>query len=457
MKWTFPTLALILALAAALVSGCSDENQPQLDSDINVVLVLPLTGSFQARGEVHKAAVQMAFRDLTADDELLPGRELRIWLVDATSDAEEAERRVRAFIDERLTDAAGNAYVAGIISSSEPAQAGSLPVAIELEVPHFEVSSGVRWDAFIDAADERAHALAFTTQASAQTEAAFVADYVDTRDVWERMVIMRGDSSIDRLHTATIRSRLSQLGWSGRVLNDQDIVMKYGTPWRDYLAMLSSFSPAPSVVYFRVSGDTNVQDFLSDAKLVDFFPDLVSSGVTLDEELLDPVNPGIVDFLAGKFSFAARSPVSSELGNQYIDEFRRDFETFLSENPLVQDYELWAPAAYDAAMLLGMGIVAADGTDGYAVAAACQAVSRDGQVVGYGQTAEALRLLREGRDIDYYGASGPLDIRDDAIDGSTRDTAHAVPSELRVYEIDYASGDASGQYGSLSDPDPAVR
>lgn len=452
--------AAIAALSLCLVAsaGCGEDETTDLDSDINIVLVLPLTGSFQGRGEVHKAAVQMAFRDLTGQGQLLAGRELRIWLVDSTSDADEAERRVRAFIDTQLTDGAGRAYVAGVISSSEPAQAGSLPVALELEVPHFEISSGVRWDAFIDAADPRAHQLAFSAQATAQTEAVFLADYIQSRDVWERLVILRGDSSIDRVHTATLRSRLAQLGWPGRILNPQDIVMPYsGGAWRDALSALDTFSPPPDVVFFRLSGDTNVQSFLSDAKLIEFFPNLVTSGTTLDSELLDPVSPGIIDFLDRNFSFAARSPVSAELGNPYIERFRGDFDRFVENDPLVDAYELWAPAAYDAAMILGLGIAAAGSTDGYQIAMACQQLSREGEAVGYGETERALSLLRQGADIDYYGASGPFDIRDDAIDGSTRDTARAVPSELRVYEARYREEERQGSYVALPDPDPEIR
>jgi ABC-type branched-subunit amino acid transport system substrate-binding protein len=455
---TMKRIYLALATGTALLTGCVVSEAPNLNSDINILLVLPLTGSFQARGEVHKAAAQMAFRDLTAGGDLLPDRELRVWLVDSTSDPEETERRVREFVDEQLTDAAGKRYLAGIISSSEPAQAGSLPLALELEVPHFEISSGVRWDEFVDAADTRAHKLAFTAQATAQSEAVFLADYIRTRDVWERIVIMRGDSSTDRLHTATIRSRLTQLSWPGRILNNQDIVMEYdGVPWRDHLAMLDAFSPPPDVVYFKLSGDTNVQDFLGDAKLIQLFPNLVTSGTTLDEELLDAVNPGIVDFLASNFSFAARSPVSEELGNSYLEAFQSDFEQFLEQNPVVQSYELWAPAAYDASMVMGLGIVAAGSTDGYEVADAIQQLSREGQQVGYGDAAQALQLLRAGTDIDYYGASGPFDIRDDSIDGSVRDTARAVPGELRIYEARYTMGAAQGSYASLPEPAPDVR
>ncbi|WP_428269690.1 ABC transporter substrate-binding protein [Haliangium sp.] len=449
--WLTATLVAVM-----LTGGCVDSEEPDLRTDINVLLVLPLTGSFQARGEVHKSAVQMAFRDLTASGDLLPGRTLRVWLVDSTSDEQEAERRVRKLIDEQFTDEGGNKYVDAIISSSEPAQIGSLPVALELEIPHFEISSGVRWDEFIDSGDSRAHELAFAAQAPSRLEAVFCAEYIDTRDVWERLLIVRGDRNTDRTHTKALRSRLAQISWPGRILNDSDLVFDYDTPWRDQLADVKAMSPQPDVIYFKVSGDKNIEDLLGDAKLLDLFPNLVTSGTTLDEQLLDAINPGIIDFLAKNFSFAARSPVSVELGNAPLDGFQSDFAVFLADNPVVEDYELWAPAAYDAAMALGLGIVAAGSTDGYAVADAIEAVSRDGQKVGYGDTARALDLVRQGTDIDYDGASGSFDVRNEPIDGSTRDTARAVPSEIRIYEARYEQGAAGGSYAALPDPEPQI-
>ncbi len=441
-----------LAIGLLAFSACSSD-EPEIANDINVILVLPLTGAFQARGELHKTAMQMAFADLTAQGDLIDGRPLRVWLVDSTSDSAQAEQRLRDFIDQQLSDG-DTKYVSAIISSSEPAQIGSLPVALELEIPHFEVSSGTRWDLFVDAADARAHKYAFVAQAVGHAEAIYAADYINTIDVWERLVIMRGTSPADRLHAELVRTRLNQLGWNGTIVNPSDIVMDYdGVPWRDHLqSVIDDNVIPPSVVYFKLSGDRHVRDFLADAKLVDLFSDMVTSGTTRDEELLDAVNPGIVDFLDLKYSFAFRSPISTELGNASLEAFQADFQAFTDSD----EYELWAPSAYDAAMVLGLGIIAAGSTDGETLADAVEQVSKGGTIFSYGQSAEAINALRQNMDINYDGASGSFDIRNDPIGGSQRDTARAVPGEVRINATSYTDGNSKGEYVSLPDPEPTV-
>ena len=442
-----------LTIAVMIASGCESDTL-QVENDINVILMLPLTGSFQARGELHKSAIQMAFADLTEQGDLIDGRPLRVWLVDSTSDPAEADRRLRTFIDQQLTSEDGNTrYVNAIISSSEPAQIGSLPVALELEIPHFEISSGSRWDLFVDAADTRAHELAFMAQAVSNQEALFVADYINTVDVWEKLIIMRGTGTADALHTNLLRARLAQIGWSGTILNAQDIIMEYdGEPWRSHLSSVDSQPVKADVIYFKLTGDRHVRDYLGDAKLVDVFSNLVSSGTTIDEELLDSVNPGIIDFLDLNYSFAVRSPVSESLGNDNLERFKQDFAEFTG----AEDYELWAPSAYDAAMVLGLGIIAAGTTDGYQIADAIEQISRGGSPINYGDTATAVQSARVGSDLDYQGASGSFDIRDDSIEGSSRDTARAVPGEVRINQATYNDGDAKGSFVTVPMPAPQI-
>jgi len=77
--------------------------------------------------------------------------------------------------------------------------------------------------------------------------------------------------------------------------------------------------------------------------------------------------------------------------------------------PLLEN--IYAPLCYDQVILYALGVEMAGTTDGPAVGQAILEISRPpGEKVF--SFAEGVELLREGMDIDYDGASGPIDFDD---------------------------------------------
>jgi len=69
------------------------------------------------------------------------------------------------------------------------------------------------------------------------------------------------------------------------------------------------------------------------------------------------------------------------------------------------------PGAYDAAMVMALAVTAAGTTDGPAIAAKIREVANPpGVVVCPGQYRKAFRMLAKGKDINYEGALGPIDL-----------------------------------------------
>ena len=81
----------------------------------------------------------------------------------------------------------------------------------------------------------------------------------------------------------------------------------------------------------------------------------------------------------------------------------------LSVNPELTDFS-YAAEAYDAVNLIALGMVVAQSCDGAAIAAALQSVSKDGEPCN--DFASCKALLDAGTDINYEGASGPVDFAD---------------------------------------------
>lgn len=455
----------------AMAQSCERGGRPVADpSELHVLLVMPYTGSFRSRSEQHRAAVQMAFRDLEEGGALVPGRRLRAWEVDATDNATECEERVRALIAESLTDpATGRPMVSAIISSTTAAFQGSLPVALELRVPHVEISSGSHFDEFsgvrrsdhpemTDEAYAEHVSVAFSTRPVCMQEAVMTADFIASRPDWQRVVIMRGDKRHDAMHAEVIRERLALLAdpanpanprreqpWSGTVLDADpegsgtDLVMDYASDWGAHLRAVEALDP--DVVFYHLNGDVTNFSFLDQASIEEFSAPIVTCNMSEKEELLDPVNPGIVDWLAGRLWFVGRRPVDGDA----LTEFKADYRSFTGFAA-----DSWAVSGYDAAVLIGLGIVGAyqqtGDTEPTAIRDAMEAATSSGERVGYGEIGRALELLRAGDDVDYDGPSGTLDLRPD----------RSVPGEYMVDEVTFDTGTGEGDFETLLDPMPRV-
>ncbi len=66
---------------------------------------------------------------------------------------------------------------------------------------------------------------------------------------------------------------------------------------------------------------------------------------------------------------------------------------------------------FDAVMLCYLGAVAAGSTDGAAIAEQIQGISAEGGTkYNFEQLPQAIEALQNGEDIDYEGASGPIEL-----------------------------------------------
>ncbi len=92
--------------------------------------------------------------------------------------------------------------------------------------------------------------------------------------------------------------------------------------------------------------------------------------------------------------------------------FQRWLALYRSYNPNGQSQlSGFYMAAYDAAIVMALAVTAAGTTDGPAVAAKIREVANPpGVVVCPGQWRKAFRLLAKGKDINYEGALGPVDL-----------------------------------------------
>jgi ABC-type branched-subunit amino acid transport system substrate-binding protein len=101
------------------------------------------------------------------------------------------------------------------------------------------------------------------------------------------------------------------------------------------------------------------------------------------------------------------NPDTNPPTTQYGD-YRTIYQAYFQEEP-----PAFTANMYDAAILVALAIEQAGTlTDHVAIRDALYAVSKDGKVYGPGELGEALQAIRSKVNINYEGASGPVDIDD---------------------------------------------
>lgn len=108
------------------------------------------------------------------------------------------------------------------------------------------------------------------------------------------------------------------------------------------------------------------------------------------------------DFAAGTMTGAHGTLPGTSAG----DDFKKKL---LAVDPALTDYS-YAGESWDATNLVALAAEAAKSTKGVDIAAQLQAVSKDGEkCYSFGQ---CVTLIREGKDVDYDGQSGPVTFAD---------------------------------------------
>jgi branched-chain amino acid transport system substrate-binding protein len=114
-------------------------------------------------------------------------------------------------------------------------------------------------------------------------------------------------------------------------------------------------------------------------------------------------------------------------------------EKFLAVDPSLTDFS-YAAESYDAVMLVALAAIAGGAADGATIAANLKAVSEGGEKVT--DFATAVQMLKDGKDIDFDGLSGPITFDD-----------NGDPTEAYVgiykFNADNTNTPTKSEYGKL--------
>lgn len=438
---------LLSAIAPVLACTAADDTR-------KILAVVPLSGDFAAQGTSQQHAIQMGIEKLHqagADRQI--GKKLGIVLIDAGLGTAEVEKAVNAAVEKE--------DVVGIISATNQGHEGSVIPAMIHGLPHFEVASGADEDEFIHSHEEDHGELdqtwAFSTRPLCNDEAVMTADFIADRFPGARVLQIRGTETHDYWHTMPIWDHLTNAR-AGEVelIRDPSVtvtdelspsanpegafIVSYDeASWQNQVQAIVD-AHAPDVIFWHLRGDTNNLKMLQDMSRLDagdgFDGHLITCGMARKPDLIDPTkNAGISDYLLNRFFFVMRGPHKSTA----LTEFSEEYAKLWSESQ-----HTFAPSAFDAAVLIGLGLVKLEVAGGDIREQIFEVATPTGARFSHTTLPAAVKAIEAGDEINYDGPSGSLDMEENH---------RVVPGDYYIEDVLEEATSSSGfKYRELADP-----
>ncbi len=349
---------------------------PTGDGTLTVGTLLPQTGDLAFLGPPEFAGVDLAVQEINDAGGVLgkPVKQVRADSGDGTPNIAPAET-------DNLLDA-GADVVVGAASSSV-----SLSVIDKITgagVVHFSpANTSTAFDTYDD------QGLYFRTAPSDVLQGAVMANLV-AEDGYSDIAIMARQDSYGKALADQVDKVFSDAG--GNIVSKE----LYNADAAQYNAEADAIAAEdPEAIVLIAFNETT--------KII---PTLTAKGIGPQDVQIYFVDGNTADY-SGDFEPGTLEGVRATFpGAELTGDFR---ERLLEVDPKLDDFT-YGPESYDATIVSALAAVAADDDGGEAMAAEIVGVTREGEkCTDYAQCAQ---LLEDGEDIDYDGASGPLEFGD---------------------------------------------
>ena len=381
---TISVLTSLLLLSLISCGGGDSDNNPANGGDeptIRIGLLTSLTGALERLGPSHRAAAEMATREINAAGGIL-GRQIELVIADSETDPVASGQNAQTLI------AKGVAAIVGPGISS-----ATLKVANEITIPQeiLLVSHGAT-SAAITSLDD--NDLVWRTAASDNIKAKIAAGVAFDLGA-QKVGVIFIDNSFGRGLAEEFATQYAALG--GEVVNNiaypeltGDEISSYD--YRIHVDLV--MDGEPDLIYMITFADDGSKIAIAaDARVSDAYRPLFLAELPPSTGSLAEI--GIYDGLYGVEQESPDSPNHA----QFAREFRAQFDS---------DPDLFADSIYDALYLIALAIEQAGSAESPAIAAELRAISAGGTQINVGEIARGLELIRQNADIDYEGASGSI-------------------------------------------------
>jgi len=343
---------------------------------VTIGVLAPLTGEIGEFGQIVSEAFELGINEINATGLNTCG-EIRLQFADTETNPEVAIREADQMI--------GNTEnLVGFFGPSSGEMVALVDTAIEEQLVMVSPYAGTT--ELNELGGDFVYRTVASDLADGEAAAAFIID-----QGWETAAVLAQVAESPLSSANVVREQLADAGI--QILEDVEIVA--GQP--SYEAELSQIiAQNPEVIYMSVGIESGVT-ILREADALGYEGEWMLSADLVGQDTIDLTGPEIVEEKV--FAEGAESDPD-------LPEFQRFAELYEEEFGI--EPQVFSPNAYDAAMLFGLAMMAADECTGAGINETLRDVAGPaGTVVGSFE--EGADALLAGEEIDYNGASGVLE------------------------------------------------
>lgn len=400
-------LAAVMLLGAA---GCASDDAPTSDVPLKIGLLLDFSGSPETSAS-RQRGFELAIAQVNANGGVL-GRPVESIAADAPRDLDVALESARRFVEDEGVHA-----IVGPNSS-----AASLPIAEQVTGPAGipTISPSATAPRLADAADDD---FFFRTALSDTAQGPILAQLARDRGFTNVGLTFRDDPYGRGLAAAF------EAAWTGTIIS-----VSVDTVETSYLAALQETASAGAEALVVIDFGTAAQAIVQEAIDAGIYDQFLFADAAKRVRIVEEIGG---EHLGGMYGTAGSPPPPSEVGR----EWDAAFAELYGDQPILT----YVKETYDAAMAIMLAAEAAGSVDGTAIRDKLRAIATPpGETVHATPQgiADALRLLREGEEINFEGAGGTLDwdANGDLLRGHIgiwRFTPDETIEEVEVLEVRY--------------------
>ena len=387
---------VVVAFAMALSSCGSEEADESRNTDVQVGTVMPVSGDLSAFGPSAQRAIDLAFELVNEAGGVNGGQISAIHRDSGTNE------QIGTDSASGLVNVDGvNILIAAHSSGVTIAIAES--VTIPAGVLHLSVGSSSK--AITALADND---MVFRTR---------VNDFVKSQalsSLAEALGYKRVSTTyINNAYGASLNESFVEN--FERAGGEVTAVVAHELGQASYIAELRDAAKDEPEVLVTIAYPDSGQTLLREAAESGIYDEFMFVDVTKNQTMFDAIGG---NHFEGDFGVSPGNPQSTA-----VEDFRRIYEERTGGDPNQQ----LISEAFDGAAVIALAIEKAGSDDPVAVRDALRPVANPpGEIVGPGDIAKALELVREGTDINYVGAAGDIDF----------DENGDVVSGMRVWKIE---------------------
>jgi len=359
---------------------------------VTVGVLAPLTGEIGEFGQIVSEAFELGINEINTTG-LNSCGDIRLQFADTETNPEVAIRQADQMIG-------GAENLVGFFGPSSGEMVALVDTAHEEELVMVSPYAGTT--ELNELGGDFVYRTVASDLADGEAAAAFIID-----QEWSTAAVLAQVAESPLSSANVVREQLADAGVN--VVADVEIVA--GQP--SYEAELSQvIAQSPEVIYMSVGIESGVT-ILREADALGYDGEWMLSADLVGQDTIDLTGPEIVEEKV--FAEGAESDPD-------LPEFQRFAELYEEEFGI--EPQVFSPNAYDAAVLFGLAMMAADECTGAGINAALRDVAGPpGTVVGSFE--EGAEALLAGDEIDYNGASGVLEF----------DESGTPPGSFAIFQV----------------------